>query len=271
MQASIMSLTRQQALRLTAALFAPLLLAAALIPVINAQLPPPPHWFWGWDYDAFSGAVVVALDQDGEEVDRITINAAGEWELSADPRSVQSVTFELRASAGVYLSGEFTVEDASIDRLVLEDDFVLQAPPEPEVEEPEEIEVEEIGVRIIARRAEDNRIEFGMRNADGQEFLPPARFFPAFGPGHSRWLSSTPIDFGDGFVGRIIARYADDGEGCTEEEEVIGNGCRTEFGFRVEGFDDIFPPARFFPNSGGPGHGRWLQSSEIEIQRPAEQ
>ena len=268
MQASIMSLTRQQALRLTAALFAPLLLAAALIPVINAQpTTPPPHWFWGWDYDDFSGAVVVALDQDGDEVNRTTINAAGQWELTVDPRSAQSVTLELRASAGVYLSGEFTVE-ATIDRLVLEDDFVLQAPPEPEVEEPEEIEVETIGVRIVARRTEDsrNRIEFGFRNPDNEEIFPRARFFPEYGFGHPRWVSSSLIDFGDGFEARIIAR-SEDRDGCIEAG-TDGRGCRTEFGIRIEGHEDIFPRQRFFFRPGSPDHNRFASSNLIQIPRP---
>ena len=67
-----------------------------------------------------------------------------------------------------------------------------------------------ISVRIIARRAPDGRIEFGMRDQNGEEIFPRARFFPNGGPGHSRWLKSSYIDFGDGFVGRIIARYEAD-------------------------------------------------------------
>ena len=42
---------------------------------------------------------------------------------------------------------------------------------------------------------------------------------------------------------------------------------QTEFGFRVEGYDDIFPRARFFPAE-GPDHNRFLRSSEIEIGMP---
>ena len=115
---------------------------------------------------------------------------------------------------------------------------------------------ETLTVRIIARRAPDGRIEFGMRPPVGDDILPRARYIAARGPAHDRWLRSTEIDFGDGFVGRIIAR----------REAGNPNG-RVEFGFRVEGYDDLFPRQRFFPGS-GPDHHRWLRSSEIDLRRP---
>ncbi len=110
-----------------------------------------------------------------------------------------------------------------------------------------------ISVRIIARRNSDGRTEFGMRDAAGRQYLPPARYFPAVGPDHNNWLQSTEIDFGDGYAGRIIARRAPDG--------------RVEFGFRVEGYQDILPPARYFPRRATVN--QWLVSSWIEIARPA--
>lgn len=48
-------------------------------------------------------------------------------------------------------------------------------------------------MRVIARHvAEDGRTEFGLRR-DGEDIFPRARFFPATGPDHDRWLRSTPI------------------------------------------------------------------------------
>lgn len=106
-------------------------------------------------------------------------------------------------------------------------------------------------VRIIARRADDGRIEFGLREVGVDDHLPQRRFFPEGGPGHTRWLQSSWIDLRDGLVARVIARYvAEDG--------------RTEFGLRRAGRNDVFPPARFFPAT-GPDHDRWLKSTEIEL------
>ncbi len=50
-----------------------------------------------------------------------------------------------------------------------------------------------IEVRVIARQHEDGKIEFGVRHA-GEDLLPRGRYFPAGGPGHSRWLQSTPVE-----------------------------------------------------------------------------
>ncbi len=111
---------------------------------------------------------------------------------------------------------------------------------------------EVVEARIIARRADDGRIEFGMR-VDQKNALPQRRFFPATGPNHGRWLESAELELEDGYLGQIIARRADDG--------------RVEFGFRVEGHEDILPRARFFPSE-GPDHNRWLRSSVSPIPRP---
>ena len=52
---------------------------------------------------------------------------------------------------------------------------------------------QEIEVRVIARQHDDGKIEFGVRHA-GEDILPSGRFFPAGGPGHGRWLQSTPVE-----------------------------------------------------------------------------
>lgn len=224
-------------------------LLVTLAPTLDAQTPPPaPHWFWGRDAESYAGAQVVIIDEDGNVIPSVSeesgvVDSTGGWHVSVfasqSPRvklRLVTATVSRETDYMDVISGGFDPEGLSITAF------------RPIVDET-------ITVRIIARRAADGRIEFGMRGPDGEEFLPPRRFFPATGPGHTRWLSSTLIDFGDGFEGRIIARY------------VEADG-RTEFGFRVAGYDEHFPTRRFFHAAPAPDHNRWLSSSEIEIGRP---
>lgn len=227
-------------------------LLAAFAPSLSAQgFPDPPHWFWGNGFNAYAGDTIRALDPDGEAIDdgSATINRNGEWSITVSSEDHTKVTFELDADDGVRSTGEYDVQSASLTQILLTD-FAAPAI----TEEPLEGETPPtLTVRIIARRAPDGRVEFGMRPPTGDDIFPSARYFPATGPDHNRWLRSSEIDFGDGFVGRIIARRAPDG--------------RVEFGFRVAGYDDMFPSARYFPAT-GPDHNRWLRSSEIEIGQP---
>ncbi len=223
-------------------------LMAAFAPSLSAQLPPPPHWFWGNGFDSFAGTTIRAIGADGGEIDSTTIAADGTWSVIVG-LSHSKALFEFDTAEGVRSTVEYDVQTGELTRINLTE-FVATEEPEAvlETETPSTLTV-----RIIARRAPDGRIEFGMRSSDGEDFLPPARYFPATGPDHDRWLRSTEIDFGDGFVGSIIARRAPDG--------------RVEFGFRVAGYDDILPPARYFPAT-GPDHDRWLRSTELEISQP---
>ena len=224
---------------------------AALLVTFSAGIgaqdqPEPPAWFYGDDARSYVGAQVKAFNQNGDELpasdtDVDVVEAGGQWSRTILSSDATMVTFRIVHSTGTLESRPQHVVDGSLTKVSITQFSAIT-------------DTASISVRIIARRADDGRIEFGMRGPDGQDILPPARFFPAAGPGHSNWLRSTEIDFGDGFVGRIIARH------------VEGDG-RTEFGFRVEGYDDIFPRARFFPAS-GPEHNRFLRSSEIEISRP---
>lgn len=219
-------------------------------PSITAQdNPRPPHWFWGNDLDQYVGDQVVAINQDGVQVGSTTVESRGEWTVTVSPEDARTVTLRLISDSGTRATDPLDVMDGGFDSDGLSiSDFRHRIS--------EELGGSDatIAVRIIARRADDGRIEFGMRDPSGAEIFPRARFFPQGGPGHTRWLRSSLIDFGDGFEGRIIARYVDaDG--------------RTEFGFRVEGYEDLFPRARFFPAS-GPDHNRFLRSSEIEIGMP---
>ena len=227
-------------------------LIAALSSTTGAQQPPAPHWFWGTDLDSYAGAEVVAINQDGVAVASTTVNADGEWSLIVETTSAVTVKLRLVSDSGIRETDSIDVVEAGFDSdgASISDFHTTVSQSDMEVVET----ADTITVRIIARRADDGRIEFGMRDQNGEDILPRARFFPNGGPGHGRWLQSTLIDFGGGFEGRIIARY-------------VESDGRTEFGFRVAGYDDIFPKARFLPAT-GPDHNRWLRSSEIEVSAP---
>lgn len=230
-------------------------LLVALAPSTNAQQQPPaPHWFWGDDADAYAGSEIKAFNQSGSEVSTGgegsgRIDADGTWFVAVTTEGgTRQVKLRIVSARGDRETGLLDVIQGGFSPAGLSITAFRPVPEELD------FDGETISVRIIARRAPDGRIEFGMRDPDGENVLPPARYFPVGGPGHTRWLRSTEIDFGGGYVGRIIARHV----------EETG---RTEFGFRVEGYPDIFPRARFFPAS-GPDHNRWLRSSEIEIGVP---
>ena len=100
---------------------------------------------------------------------------------------------------------------------------------------------------ITARRLDDGRVEFAFRPSGGARIFPEQRYVPADAESNS-WLVSSDVTHVDATLGRIIARRLDDG--------------RMEFGFRVEGGDELLPELRFVPavTSGG-----WLRSSELSF------
>ena len=116
-----------------------------------------------------------------------------------------------------------------------------------------------VGVRVIARKAIDGRVEFGLRQRQpddtwGEIRLPRRRFFPTSAVA-GRWLQSSPVTLGAPVVEvRVVARRVADG--------------RVEFGLRQRQPDDTWgeirlPRRRFFPTSAAVG--RWLQSSPLTI------
>ncbi len=115
-------------------------------------------------------------------------------------------------------------------------------------------------VRIVARKLDDGRIEFGLqqRQADdswGNRQLPRVRFFPTTAT-IGRWLASSPLGLPAGEV-RIVARKLDDG--------------RIEFGLQQRQADDSWgdrqlPRVRFFPTTAT--IGRWLASSPLTLTAP---
>ena len=102
--------------------------------------------------------------------------------------------------------------------------------------------------RIVARRLDDGRTEFGWQPTGGERVLPHLRYFPA-GVEHNRWLNSSPIEVDGVEIGRINVRLADDG--------------RLEFAFTPPDGERIEPQARYFP--AGARVGRWLRSTKITI------
>lgn len=259
------------------ALLAALLLAVALAPQANAQggpPPPPPTWFWGLDFSSVNGADIAALDADGEEVVRARI-ANGQWSLQV-PVEHSSVTFRITDGDEIRESAAQTTEAGRLRQLRLNDFTIV------EVEEPEEVEeeAETIQAQVRARLATSGRLEFGARRVGGENVLPTSRFLPTSvvdgqitpeeGITHGRWLRSSPIDLGDGYVIRVMARVAPDG--------------RIEFGFYLDDVDApvgqynsgdaepmFLPSGRYFPGTlerlgrNGRDVNRWLSSTPVDI------
>ncbi len=99
--------------------------------------------------------------------------------------------------------------------------------------------------RIVARRLDDGRTEFGYHPQGGERILPTSRYFPADAT-VGAWLNSSPVIVEGEEVGRINARLLADG--------------RIEFAFTPTGEEQILPRARYFPVSSG---GSWLRSTLI--------
>ena len=100
--------------------------------------------------------------------------------------------------------------------------------------------------RIVARRLDDGRTEFGWQPSGGERVLPTNRYFPA-NVDHQRWLNSSPVEVDGAEIGRINARLTDDG--------------RIEFAFTPTDRARILTDARYFPADARPN--RWLRSTEI--------
>jgi len=99
--------------------------------------------------------------------------------------------------------------------------------------------------RIVARRLDDGRTEFGYQPQGGDRILPASRYFPANAT-VGRWLSSSPVIVDGEEVGVINAQLLADG--------------RIEFAFTPTDGGRILPSSRYFPVSSS---GAWLRSSLI--------
>ena len=204
-----------------------------------------PHWFQSWGYSDYVGAEIHAYDRAGTLVGSTTVDESGGWDLQIDPTHAV-VIFQLETAEELLQTPPFALIQSILSGVSVNFFTADGAAPA--------IEGNTVSARIVARRAEDGRVEFGLRGPDGALILPDSRFFPAGGPGHHRWLRSTPVNvMGENGVEAsavIIARQAEDG--------------RIEFALRSDGYADTFPKARYFPGE-GPDHHRWLRSTELQL------
>ena len=115
-------------------------------------------------------------------------------------------------------------------------------------------------VRIVARKLESGRVEFGLQQrrgdaAWGDRQLPRVRFFPTTAT-VDRWLARSSLELAVGEV-RIVARRLVSG--------------RVEFGLQQRRGDAAWgdrqlPRVRFFPTTAAVG--RWLASSSLALVAP---
>ena len=212
---------------------------------------PLPHAFRGADMSS----VVSRIDADGTtHGEAYPLN--GVWLLSVrlGAETSSGVRLAARIDGELRWTREFAlVEGGSTP--VFRSDFDQAAPSPPPPEEDEGFSMEGVDVaptvefRIVARALADGRIEFGVRVAGSEEMLTPRlRFLPA-SPPLNRWLRSDLVALNEEVEGRIIARRDSRG--------------RTEFGFRIDGRDDVFPQKRYLPVDAE--LNRWLRSSEISV------
>ena len=252
------------------ALLAALLLAGALGSPAAAQdgsVPDPPAWFWGRGFDSDNGSMIRAMNQDGEEIGSASISG-GTWSLLVAPSAGDSATLEIQTGGTKRATGSFPLQRGKLTAVTPSDFTVVAAPPAP---------AETIEVQVRARLAPDGRLEFGARRVGGEDVLPSGRFLPTtvvdgrITPEeritHGRWLRSTEIDLGDGYVVRVIAR-------------VNPNDGRIEFGLYVDGVDApvseynaggtpmFLPRGRYFPPT--TSHNRWLSSNPPTEVPPAQ-
>ena len=103
-------------------------------------------------------------------------------------------------------------------------------------------------LRIIARLAEDGRIEHGIELASGVQMVPSRRFLPASSPA-GEWRVSSDVTANNDPIGRIHSRRLDDG--------------RVEVAFVTASGETITPNPRFL-STDIPG-GVWLRSGEFSV------
>ena len=249
------------------ALFAALLLSAAISPQASAQVPDPPHWFWGMNFNSDNGSSLRALNQDGDLVASTSISG-GTWSVLIPLSDATSVTFEIQSGDTKRATSALALMMGDVSEVTPAEFSVVE---EEESDEPE-ASGETTGVRVRARVSDnpgrEGRIEFAASLADGEPVPPSARYFPE-GITHNRWLRSSPITLAEGVVVRVIARISDN----------QGREGRIEFGLYVDGVDRpigeyntggtpmFLPPARYFPDP-QPSHNRWLRSTVVDVPLP---
>ena len=211
----------------------------------------------GWDDEDVQSMVD---EFSGEGSCRGTVSALRESLESAGVRNVDALMkldTELRAASPVYgmavdavLCATMGADDDNSRFLALlspMDSTELNALLEP-VSEPASTAPR---LRVIARLAEDGRIEHGVEFSGGEQVLPDVRYL-ASNASVGVWHTSSDVELDESPIGKIRTRRLGDD--------------RVELGFVNAGGEAISPEVRFLPAD--LAEGVWIRSSEIEV--PAE-
>ena len=145
------------------------------------------------------------------------------------------------AAAGDAANSRFLERLAISGSREVRDLLALDAPP---TEEPAP---EPFRLRVIARLADDGRVEHGVELNSGLQILPDVRHLRADAPA-GEWRETSDVELGDDVLGRIRARRLADG--------------RVEMGF-VAGGEEHQLDIRYLPAD--LPEGVWFRSSEIEV------
>lgn len=221
-------------------------LIVSLAATTNAQdNPRPPHWFWGDDMDSYVGDQVVAINQNGVQVESSNIDSSGGWYLTVSPEDARTVTLRLVTDSGNRETDPFDVMEAGFDAEGLSiSDFQHR------IEQTIPID---IYARLHPTRT-PRTWEFTVRiNGVPVDPAPPSRYH---GPSLQReaWYQSSRINIAGGYEVRVIA--------CRTENESM------RFGLRVEGRDDIIPQRNLL--SGTRTSNSWARSTLIDLPLPGD-
>ncbi len=236
-------------------------LIVSFAPSIDAQNQPrPPQWFWGVDADAYAGATIKAINQNGvelsidEDEDNAVVSAQGEWSYVIDTDEASRVTFRLIGSDVTLETSPITVVgDGEFTEVSIADFRHDVTAVEPEATLP-------VQIRARVYPSSENpaipfrSIEFNLSVDGVPEALNDNPRERTIRPNHAsgRWYRSNWFDLGDGFRAAIIA--------CKDQS----GGVR--FGVRVDGRDDIIPRLNLLPASRT--STRWAVSNEVDIMQP---
>ncbi len=177
-------------------------------------------------------------------------------ELDAEMRAAQ---FAYTVAIDNVLCAVENVDAANhrfLERLGLDQSEQLLALIEPEsLPEPEEEPEPDppIGLRVMARLGEDDRIEHGVELSSGFQIQPERRYLPA-DTQIGTWYSTLDVELNDTSIGQIRARRLADG--------------RVQLGFSDFRGHTYVPDIAYLPAD--IDDGVWYRSSLIEVPRPPE-
>lgn len=111
-----------------------------------------------------------------------------------------------------------------------------------------ELEPAPHSLRIMARLADDGRVEHRVELVDGRQVVPTRRFLPTDAE-TGRWYLTSGVEAGGGVIGTVQARRLADG--------------RIEWRFVDANDEAVAPAARYMPAGMPPGV--WFRSTEIDV------